>query len=48
MIRSGEMVSLEPHPVRELTEYISVDKKINDVDRVLNLEKNFDDMIRII
>ena len=96
MIRNGETVSLEPHPVRpepeliglfqvqqkisekkilivkhvnvhfnpvmdplqsekqeetekvikELTEYISVDKKINDVDRVLNLEKNFDDMLR--
>merc|ERR1712155_193056 len=32
--------------IKELTEYISVDKKINDVDRVLNLKKNFDDMLR--
>ena len=29
-----------------MTEYISVDKKINDVDRVSNLEKTFDDMMR--
>ena len=96
MIRNGETVSLEPHPVRpepelvglfqvqqkisekkilivnhvnvhfnavidplqsenseetenvikELLDYISVDKKINEVDRISNLEKNFDDMMR--
>ena len=32
--------------IKGLTEYISVDKKINDVDRVLNLEKKFDDILR--